>query len=130
MPDLDFAVPFPVAKPAAAGDVVLYSDIPALATNAPPKGAQLGSAAVSCWYKTDATSVLKIQFWDAVNKAWVTVNNAGAGVSVAANTLTIVRSNRVGGQMQIVATLGGAPTVWDGPQSVRLHKVPFPAETP
>lgn len=116
MADLDFFVNTPRAVPTGAGDVVLYSTRD---TNRPLLSGELATRRIAGWLQTDVAVVLKYQVW--TGAAWITYNGpALAGDSYAANAFVSFDIARPAGDVQIVATLAGAPAVWRLSPSVRL----------
>jgi hypothetical protein len=118
MASTDLYVPFPRSVPSGAGDTVVYS-------TRDPKRALIAGESVTRrivgWYQTDVASTLKVQYRDATTGAWITFNGvAGAGTAYAANAVVNFDVTRPPGDVQVIATLGGGPTVWKGPGSIRL----------
>jgi hypothetical protein len=131
MPDIDIFVPIPRAIP-GSGDTVLYSNAvvdPGTSTASRPEvvgpvqSGELAMKTIFGWFKADKDGTVKIQSWDPVTKAWVTINNNGAGDS--APTLggpASITANIHAGAFKIVVNFAVAPTAWSVADKWRLSR--------
>jgi hypothetical protein len=131
MPDLDIFVPIPQTIP-SSGDNVLYSNVlvdPGTTTASRPavvgpiQSGELAMKTISGWFKANQDATVKVESWDPVTKAWVTINNNGAGD--AAPTLggpADITAVIPAGAFKIVVNFAVAPTVWSVAKKWRLSR--------
>lgn len=124
--DLDFFVSTPRTLPAGAGDVVLYSTRDA---NRPLQSGERSTRRIAGWLQTDVIVTLKYQVW--TGSAWLTYNgpSLAGDAYVASAFISFDIPRPAAGDIQIVATLGSGPTVWNIAPSLRLAVSAVPPPT-
>lgn len=130
MPDLDIPIQFPrfASGLPVSGDNVIYSTRPfvSLTSGRPREVGPLVSGEIAMrsahgWFQADTDAVFKVQGWDLISKAWVTVNGNGSGTSApAAGGPFNFDVDLPGGDVQLVVNFPIAPAAWKAPSSIRL----------
>jgi hypothetical protein len=89
------------------GDNVIYSVRPGDVPHQDP-GPIRGAQRLRGWYQADAASTFLVQI--RTGSTWTTINNAGAGVAVAANDVCVFNERKPAGEFRLVVNFPVAPT--------------------
>jgi len=103
---------FPVGGAGTSGDNVIYSNVRDSVPGQDP-GDIRGARRLKGWYKADQASTFAVQVlasgtWQ--TGTWVTINNAGAGVSVGVGEICDFNVPRPQGNFRIIVNFAVAPS--------------------
>jgi hypothetical protein len=117
--DVDMFVKLPRSIPVGgSAPNVLYSTKD---PNRPMQSGEVYYPRMRGWFKANQGGTVLFQGWDVVTGAWVTLNGTG-DVVTSGTVFEIDYTRAAGGDYQIVAEFGTAPTSYETAQALRLTK--------